>query len=475
MSHVGWQLTDRTYVAVNYLYSFDKVTISQGDGSEVANARYRNRVGWLKVETEWSPRLSSSTILSVSDIENIRDGQADLPEVMIGAVDDTRNFRSYTLTQDWELSTSRSWSLRAGFDVKDLDADYRYESNLQIFSPFDQILDNAPSTQRSIALAPTGEQLATYAEARWKATDKLILDFGLRWDRQTYSSLENNEQRSPRLNALYKIGDDTELRVGIGRFYQAQEVNELQVSDGLTTFSPPQFADHIVASLVHRFESGLNLRAEYYQKDYEALMPSYENVFDPLVVIPELQIDRVRIGAEKAFVKGAEVTLTGGDKTKGLTWWAGYVWASTEDRVAGADVRRSWDQKHSIKAGISTEWGAWDISAAGTWHSGWPETKLIVESVEAPDGSSELVATTTPRNDLNYDAFQSLDARASRTFQLPKSELTTFIEISNLYNRRNPCCTRYSVEVGEDGSSAIKANRSNWLPLVPSVGVVWKF
>ncbi|NIA27907.1 MAG: TonB-dependent receptor, partial [Desulfobulbaceae bacterium] len=453
----------------------DQVEVAQEDGSERATARYRNRVGWAKVETDWSSNISSSTIFSVTDIANIRSGQSSLPDVMTGTVDDSRKFRVYALTQDWQISESEAWSLRIGFDIKNLDADYAYESTLAIYPPFDQIFDNMPLQQRNIALAPTGEQYATYIEARWKATSNLILDLGLRWDRQSYSSKDNNEQRSPRLNVLYKFGDDTEFRVGVGRFYQAQEINELQVSDGLSDFLPPQYSDHFVAGLVHRFDSGLSLRAEYYQKDYGSPMPRFENAFDSLVLIPELQIDRVQVVAEKAFVKGAELTLSGDNGANGLLWWASYVWASTEDRVAETDVRRSWDQKHSIKAGISTKLGAWDVSAAGTWRSGWPQTKLIIETTQSPDGSTELAAITTPRNSLNYATFNTLDARASRTFQLPRSELTTFIEVSNLYNRRNQCCTQYTVEVGDNGSRTVKANRSSWLPIVPSVGIVWRF
>ena len=80
LTHIGWQLTDRTYVAMNYLYSFDNVRISQEDGSEVANARYRNRVSWLKVETEWSPRVSSSTILRLPILRTSGTGGQTFPK-----------------------------------------------------------------------------------------------------------------------------------------------------------------------------------------------------------------------------------------------------------------------------------------------------------------------------------------------------------------------------------------------------------
>jgi hypothetical protein len=59
----------------------------------------------------------------------------------------------------------------------------------------------------------------------------------------------------------------------------------------------------------------------------------------------------------------------------------------------------------------------------------------------------------------------------SRRFDLPRGDLTAFLEITNLYDRANPCCTEYSLL--PDGS--LNSRQSNWLPLVPSLGVVWRF
>ncbi len=47
---------------------------------------------------------------------------------------------------------------------------------------------------------------------------------------------KDDEQVSPRLSVLYLINSRSELRVGWGQFSQAQESNELQVSDGVDTF-----------------------------------------------------------------------------------------------------------------------------------------------------------------------------------------------------------------------------------------------
>jgi outer membrane receptor protein involved in Fe transport len=475
LTHFGWQWSDRTYVAANFLYSHDSLALSQADDSENATAKYRNNVAWLKVVTDWTDTISSTTILSATDIANGRDGVTDIPNTVTGAVTDSRDFSSFGIKQDWLITASENWTFRAGVEFKLLDAEYDYDSILAIASPFDQILENQPFLQRSISTKPEGEQYAGYIEARWRLRENVILDMGLRFDRQTYSVADSNEQLSPRLNLLYQPHDRTELRMGIGRFYQAQEINELQISGGLVDFFPPQYSDHVVASALHHFAADIDLRFEVYQKSYRSLIPRFENAFNALVLLPELQIDRTRLDADESLVQGAEITLSGGVDKISARWWLGYVWSSAEDSLGTEDVKRSWDQTHAVKFGANTDVGKWNISVAGTWHSGWPKTELLVETVQFPAGGSELVATTTPRNSLNYDDFHTLDIRASREFQLANSELIAFVEISNVVNRENACCTAYSMSVNSAGESVLVTESEQWLPLVPSIGVLWKF
>lgn len=475
LAHVGWQWSDRTYIAANFLYSRDRISLAQADETESAVARYRNNVGWLKMEFDWTDAVSVSTILSATDIANSRDGQVDIENTVSGTVVDSRDFSSFGIKQDWKFDFGGRWLFRTGFDVSFLDAEYDYDSVLNIFAPFDQIFDNQPFLQRNIQTNPEGEQYAAYAEARWKIHEDLIVDFGLRFDRQTYSVAGTNEQTSPRVNILYKLGSRTELRAAVGRFYQAQEINEVQINDGLAEFFPPQYADHFVASLAHDFSDDLEIRLELFRKNYNELIPRYENAFNALVLLPELQIDRTRIDASTAAVRGAEMTISGELNDDSSRWWLSYAWSVAEESIQREKVQRSWDQTHAVKFGAIRTWGRFKVSAAGSWHSGWPKTELIVEEFQNPDGSSGLVATTTPRNSLDHDPFFTLDLRASRDYRLRNSELTTFIEISNVLNRENACCTEYSMQMNEGGSSLLVTEAEHWLPLVPSIGVIWRF
>ena len=473
--HFGWSLSDRTYISGNVLLSFDNISINELDGSEQANARYRNRVAWFKAKTDWTSSLSSTTIMSATAIDNSRNGFADIPDVIAGNVTDVRNLRSAALRQDWQWTASDTWLFTSGFDLKHLNATYQYDSSLSIFSPFDQILANQPNLERYIQIRPKGAQYAAYVESRWRPFNKVILETGIRWDQQTYTIADNDDQTSLRLNVLYFLDDRTELRFGAGRYYQAQEINELQVSDGVDSFFPAQRASHLVASVAHELRSGVELRMELYQKKYRSLMPRYENIFDPLVLIPELQIDRLAINASGALSKGAEIRITGENDDGNLLWWLSYTWSVIEDNLIDGDIERSWDQTNAVKAGINWDWKKWNFSAAGSIHSGWPRTDLLIETVSNPDDSTSLLASTTQRNSLHHGTFHAVDARVSRRFDVSRGELTAFLEITNIYNQENTCCTKYRLQIDGDGNQVLLSNIGNWLPLIPSLGVIWQF
>jgi outer membrane receptor protein involved in Fe transport len=192
------------------------------------------------------------------------------------------------------------------------------------------------------------------------------------------------------------------------------------------------------------------------------------------VLIPELEIDRVRIDAQSARSEGLELSLTG-TGANDLAWWASYTWSRTDDVVQGDPVRRAWDQRHALNAGFSMDRDAWSFSAAAVVHTGWPKTVLQAKTVRNPDGSTALVAAGEPRNSRRHALFGSLDARVSRRFDLPKGDLTAFLEVTNLTNRENPCCTEYSLGFDDNGDPVLLVSESAWLPIVPSLGVVWRF
>ncbi|MGB5690769.1 MAG: TonB-dependent receptor [Woeseiaceae bacterium] len=474
LAHVGWDFNPRARLSANVLVSHDKLTLHDVDRGESANADYENRVIWLKWDADWNDKLRSTTIFSSSSISDRRTGVLDLPNIVSGNLDDTREFDAIGLKQDWIYAAQKTWMVSFGIAGRHQDAVYEFASTKIVTAPFDSILDNQPLEVRAISVQPEGAQYAAYIEYRWQPRPSLTIDAGLRWDHQNYTTAEDDEQSSPRLSLLYRIDPRTEVRLGWGQFSQAQEINELQASDGIDTFFPAQRAEHVVANLQRRFNRDLHLDISYYRKSFRAVRPRFENAFDVLTLLPEIQFDRYRIDPVSAEAHGAELRISQGDASQKYFWWLGYAWSEVRDETSNGKVMRSWDQSHAVKAGISWRWGQWNFSGAGEVHTGWPKTELIATEIPNPDGTHSLGLTTTPPNSGRYSVFHTLDVRVSRDVTMRHGDLTFFLEVSNLYNRDNPCCTEYSVETRTPGPELI-AQEDHWLPLVPSLGVIWRF
>jgi outer membrane receptor protein involved in Fe transport len=473
--HTGWEFGPRAVVSANILASKDELTLADPDRGEQANANYTNQVFWLRWDAEWSSTLRSETIFSASDISDERSGTLALPGIVSGTLNESQEFRSLGIKQDWTYSPSSKWMLLFGVEGKRLDSDYRFVSTKLVTPPFDDILDNEALLLRNLSLDPGGAQYGAHIEVRWQLHENLIIDAGIRRDYQSYTTASDDSQTSPRLSVLYRVAENTEFRLGWGQYSQAQEINELQVSDGLDTFFPAQRAEHFVANFSHHFERDIDIELSIYRKIFRSVRPRFENVFNTLTLLPEIQFDRYRIDASSADARGAELQIKRGGSDEALLWWLSYGWSEVTDKILDGDVPRAWDQTHALKAGISWRWGAWNIGAAGEYHSGWPKTELVGETVVDQGGMEQLQLTTTPRNSQRFSSFQTIDLRLSRVFNVRHGDLTAFMEVSNLLDRANPCCIEYSVTSEPASAPMLIANQKDWLPLVPSLGIVWRF
>ncbi|NQV86394.1 MAG: TonB-dependent receptor, partial [Woeseiaceae bacterium] len=383
LMHVGWEIGPRTQFSGNFLASIDSLILNDPDRGEFANAKYDNRVFWFKWGADWNERWRSETVISASQISNHRNGTLALPDIVSGALDEQREFDAFGIKQDWTYVPSRNWMLSFGVSGTQQEALYRFDSTKTVSAPFDTILDNVPLQVRRIDPHPEGAQYGAYLEARWQLRSNLIVDAGLRWDRQNYTTANDDEQVSPRLGILYQVGERSEIQLGWGQYSQAQEINELQVSDGIDSFFPAQRAEHVVANLKHNFRNDVSLGISYYRKRFGTVRPRFENAFNSLTLLPEIQFDRYRIDPISAEAHGAELMVSQGDGGQAVFWWFGYAWSQVQDKTISGKIPRSWDQMHAVKTGLSWEWGFWDFSAAGEIHTGWPKTELPGDDLNA--------------------------------------------------------------------------------------------
>jgi len=468
-ARVDYDLDDATSASFETLISSDTIVARQEDGEQSARAKYRNIYTWATLDHEWQNGAATRVIASYTDLENRRQGELDEPGVRTANVHDERLFHVIGLRVENTL-TAGMLEHHFGAEVRRLWGDYDYASEVHVQPGFPFPGSPGSDITRTSEPSPQGYESSGYWDVRAQLNDRWVLQGGVRIDTQTYDGSDDGEQWSPRFGVLYTLSPQTQLRASVGRFVQFQGINELQVEDGVDTFYPAQHAYHWILGMDHAFAAGLDLRVEAFVKDYRRINPRFENLFDPLVLLPEAEFDRVRIAPDSARASGIEMMAR--LRPHG-SWsgWLSYTWSRAEDRVDGTDVPRSWDQRHAVNLGIVWAKGAWSATLVDSFHTGWPTTELQVTSDAA--GNPQLDLSGRNRARLGY--YNTLDFRVTRTFALPLGALDVFVEANNALSRENECCVKYEVTANPDGSLRYSRHESSWLPLVPSAGVLWRY
>lgn len=459
---------DSLRVSANVLYFADEIALADADGSREARAKDDERYFWLRLDHDLGPRLSGATLIARSRLTRARSGRVEEPGVSTGWLRDDRDMTMATLRSDWLWRRGERLLLRFGGYLRRSRARYAYDDEAR----FDLLLDDpgaAPASYRTrrVRAAPSGAHYGAYASLRSSPVPRLTAELGLRWDRQTLDA-DHTSTWSPRIGLRYRIGERTFLRGSLGRYYQSQAINELQAEDGVEAFHAPQRSDHVVIGLEHTFSTGVSLRVETYVKRMRRLRPRFENLLDPLALLPELKPDRIRIAPEGARARGVELMLSQ-QLAYPLTWWLGYSRSEVTDTIAGRDVPRSWDQTDALSAGIGWDTDRWNVSLGLLSRSGWPTTRVTLD-----DSGTTPVAEPGPRNAERIGAFRTLDLRVTRKLELESSRLAVFLEINNLLDRDNPCCIEYEILDEEEGGG-LELKQLDYLPRIPSLGFVWQF
>jgi outer membrane receptor protein involved in Fe transport len=457
---VGYTIGEDWNVSGELLAIDDEIGLHDGDEVN-ESANYSDGYYWARFDNTPGDRFEGHYIVSQTRLRESHGGFIDDEVRAVGTLDESRDISITALAADWLYRWSDRRLVKWGAELREGDADYLHDAHAVFPNPIEFEGVVRTGVDASFDKDVQGQQRALYAShvARWGRY--VTTELGLRWDDQSYT---NDEQWSPRVNLLIDVGPRTQLRAAAGRYYQSQGLEELQINDGVSEFFPAQEAEHLVIGLEHRFDNALRVQIEAYEKEFERLRPRFENLYTRLDLLPELQPDRIRLDPRSGESSGVEVTVE--QDLQPWQWWFNVAWSSVEDQLDGRDVPRSWDQPWSVGGGMIRSGERWTIAVAASWHEGWPSTSLALE-----DG--RLVAG--PLNAGRVGSFQSIDVRVSRKIELPRSTLTVFGELINALDHPNPCCLAYDLS-GEPGEEPeLELDTENWLPLLPSVGVAWRF
>ena len=460
-------------LAGNVLLARDRVDFKGEDTGESTSLGYGSRYAWMTLRSAPTSGLLSQTVISTGQIQSDRGGSVGGGAENPAQVADSRFFSFAGIKQDWSFATSDRNLLKWGLGARRLTAEYDYTSHAEEGTlPLDGG-NPGTVTDRRTALEVSGLALGGYVAERFRLPESLTVELGVRWDRQTYVA---DSQISPRVNLVYTPGEKSTLRMAWGRFSQSQGINELQVEDGVTGFFPAQHSQHWMIGYERIPSPKWRFRIDAYLKQMSDLRPRYENLLNPMELLPEVESDRIRVAPDRAEAKGVELFLEmnpGGP----VSWWGSYALASVEDEIDGTWVPRSWDQRHTVNLGLSFRRNErWSFDATWMYHTGWPTTPVTAAWVTAADGSQTIRATPGERNSQRYSPYHRLDVDLRRRFNLENGSLSLFLNVTNLYNRDNACCvTGFDVQPQPGGQVRVDPEEGFWLEQIPQFGLIWEF
>lgn len=253
------------------------------------------------------------------------------------------------------------------------------------FDPFDYV-----------SLVPT-QQTAIFVQDKFRASESLVLDLGLRYDRMKYNKTANpassDDQISPRVGLAWSPDARTVVRGSFGRFIQ---------------FSPTSVMDRNYTNpaweAIYAGDSNLESeRATSWELGYERQVDNstlvrvtpfyrkYKNLLDRVPLDPtDPGSPQVFVNAASAKARGIEfyVNRSLGSATRGQI---SYTLAKTDfpdpmdpTRTAVVD----WDQRHTLDAILSHSFPCVDTSLRFQYGSGLPWTNFMEDTIYNPRRNS---------------------------------------------------------------------------------------
>ncbi|MCS6946828.1 MAG: TonB-dependent receptor, partial [Steroidobacteraceae bacterium] len=470
LARVAVPLGERAELVVGLLSLDDRIDANLSAGTETARADYRDRTGWSRVRYRFDSGAVGTVSIAHSDRHSRRSGVLARPGSVIGSLRDERGFDDWTIRGEIALPRRERWWLRFGAEWARHDADYDIERTAQFQPLLAAALGRDAELADSARLALDGRRDAIYGTFAAQLAARVRLDIGARLDRWDFATIERRSRLSPRIAAEYRWPDDTTLRLSWGLTVQAQRPDELQIADGESALSAPQVARQFVAALERRFTDTAVVRIEAFDKRLSPVQPIYENLFDPVALLPEIDIDRVRVAPRAARVYGVEVSARWQPR-RVWTAWMSYSWSEATDEFDAFKAPRSWHQRHAFLLGGGWIGPPWQLSASLLWRSGWQRNELRLTRL---NNDARVLTVLGPRNGTHWNDYLSLDLRASWNKSLRHGALKAFAEVTNATNRINTCCTRYRLIETPEGLQ-LEARESGWAPLLPMIGLTWRF
>jgi len=468
LGRLRWRIAPNAALTFGGLMLDDQVSSSSVDvGIQQAVAHDRDIYAWGIAEWAPSSAIHSRSSIALTDSARNFTGQLNLPGAASGQLAENRDVTTIDLRTDWTYLQSAALLWDFGAETTLEYAELNFARSLSLTQSLASSLNTPTVASVNSVQSPRSNTLGLYGSAR-RRWQKLEIEVGLRLDSQDYRRLGSHTQVSPRINLRFDPTSRWHLYGSWGHFQQAERVGEWRVEENQAAPDPATRVVEIIGGLEHESSPALHWRLELYNNHWLTVHPYFDNYLDPLALIPELGLDRVRIAPRGGDSTGLELSAT--DHFAGNWELSGsYTLSRATDDLPGRDVLRSWNQTHALNAGIRWRRPLTSASLVFSWHTGWPNTPISLVPATATQPAYLQIG---PRNSGQWGDYVSVDVRVAHTFASHLGDFNLWLDTTNVINKANPCCSYYG-QLDANGAYLPPVTTS-WFPRVINIGFDWR-
>lgn len=331
--------------------------------------------------------------------------------------------------------------------------------------------------------------------------NRLGLSAGLRTDMNTFTTDGMNalQTLSPRFSLSYALGGRWTANASVGRYFKLAPYTILGFADNsgnlVNKNSDYLRSDHFTAGVEYLPNDNLRFTAEGFYKNYGNVPVSVRD-----------GISLSNLGSDFNVLGNEAVTTNGKGRAYGFEFFAqqkltkrffgilSYTYYRSE--YSGADGKRiasSWDNRHLL----TITWGYkfprnWELGLKFRYQGGAPYTPF--DEVASRVNFQSLgrgIPDNARLNSLRLNGFNASDVRIDKKWNLKKTTLDLFLDVTNWYGARDVAAPSYTFTRNAantafvtNNGQPLQPNGSNAIPLLlnnndvsitPTIGFIVEF
>jgi hypothetical protein len=178
---------------------------------------------------------------------------------------------------------------------------------------------------------------------------------------------------------------------------------------------------------------------------------------------------------EEGRAKGIELVLQNA-RTGPVNGWIGYSLSWAEEILEGKIIPKSFDQRHALHAEFEYQPNPrFQVNLSWQIHTGWRYAEATYEILPLTGGEFLYKAHYGPLNARRFPPYHRMDLRMARTFVFKRQSIAVFLEVRNLYNRKNVRLYTFERSESDEPTDPIVRVTRTWMPILPAIGVRWDF